>query len=137
MVGAFIELYGEVFGLATDSIGRIYVANAGSKTIDILTPDLKLLKKHKVPAWRNNEGMWPMIAMDSKNRIYCVSQNEKKIVVYDTVAPNFPCLGEIRNDTNNQPLFTNPLGIAIDSQDNLYITEKLLGKVLKIKPAFN
>jgi hypothetical protein len=36
---------------------------------------MTLLKKRKVAAWRNNEGMWPMLAMDSKNRIYCVSQD--------------------------------------------------------------
>jgi len=137
MMGKFIELYGEVFGLATDSIGRIYVADLGGRTIDILAPDLTLLKRRKVPAWRNGEGSWPMLAMDSKLRLYAVAPNEKKIVVYDTVAPNFTCLGEIRNDVNGMPLLDNPLGIAIDSQDNLYITERMKNKVLKIKPVFN
>jgi sugar lactone lactonase YvrE len=98
MMGKFIELYGEVFGLATDTAGRIYVADLGGRTIDILAPDLTLLKRRKVPAWRNGEGTWPMLAMDSKNRIYCVSQDlrieNRKLInkVWKVIIYKFRCM---------------------------------------------
>lgn len=133
----FKELYGEVFGLAMDSAGNLYVADAGCKSIIMLSSDLNVLGKHKIDAWKNIKGDMPMLAMDSKQRIYAVSAHEHKIVVYDTTNPKFPLLGEIKNDVNNTPLFDNPLGIAIDSQDNVYVTEKNRNIIIKLKPQFN
>jgi DNA-binding beta-propeller fold protein YncE len=133
----FKELYGEVFGLAMNPAGNLYVADSGCKSIIVLSPDLKILSKHKIDAWKNIEGDMPMLAMDSKQRIYAVSAHEQKIVVYDTTNPKFSLLGEIKNDVNNMPLFDNPIGIVIDSQDNVYVTERNRNTIIKLKPQFN
>jgi hypothetical protein len=33
-------------------------------------------------------------------------------------------------------MFTNPLGVAVDAQDDLFITEISRNRVMKIKPVF-
>jgi DNA-binding beta-propeller fold protein YncE len=77
-----------------------------------------------------------MLAMDSKDRLYAVSSGTQEIVVFDTTGKKIKQLGIIKNDMKDKPLFVNPLGIAVDSADNLYITEINRNKVLKIKPVF-
>jgi len=132
-IGAFTELFGEVFGLAMDKAGLLYVADAGARAVVVLSPDLQILRKHKIKAWRNVQGTMPMIAMDSKQRLYCVSAYEQKIAVYDTTDPKFKLIGEIRNQKGAPPLFNNPLGIAIDGEDNIYVTERVVNKVMVLK----
>lgn len=137
MTAPFRELYGEVFGLAMDASGRLYAADAGSRSVFELSPGLEVIKRHKITAWMNSDGTMPMIALDSKQRLYAVAQNEKKIVVYDTTSQEFTYIGEIKKDTTNALIFDNPVGIAIDAKDNVYVTERFLNKVIMIKPEFN
>jgi len=137
MLYDFVDMKGEVFGIIQDYDGFIYVANSGTKTIDILSDYLVLKRKVKVPAYRQNLDLWPMLAIDSQQRIYAVSQYEQQIWVYkileDKKGRNLKLIGIIKNDKNGQSLFSAPVGIAIDSDNNIYITEKYKNKVVKIR----
>lgn len=137
MLYDFVDMRGEVFGITQDKDGFIYVANSGTKTIDILSDYLVLKRKVKVPAYRYNIELWPMLAIDSKQRIYAVSQFEQQIWVYEIIndkkGKNLKLIGIIKNDENNKPLFSNPIGIAIDSMDNIYVSEKYKNIIIKIK----
>jgi sugar lactone lactonase YvrE len=137
MLYDFVDMKGEIFGITQDKDGFIYVANSGTKTIDILSDYLVLKRKIKVPAYRQNLELWPMLSMDSKQRIYAVSRFEQQIWIYnvenDKHGKNLKLTGIIKKDKNNQPLFSSPVGIAIDGRDNVYVSEKNENKVIKLK----
>ncbi|MCX7699237.1 MAG: NHL repeat-containing protein, partial [Candidatus Goldbacteria bacterium] len=140
MLYDFVDMKGEVFGIIQDKEGFIYVANSGTKTIDILSDYLVLKRKVKVPAYRQNIELWPMLAIDSKQRIYAVSQFEQQIWIYEKIedkkGKNLKLIGIIKKDINNKPLFSNPVGIAIDSKDDIYISEKYKNVIIKIRCKF-
>ena len=134
--GTSLGKFGEVFGIAFDSKGRVYAADAGNRRIEVFSSDLVPQSQVKVKAWKTSFPLWPMLAVDSRDRLYAVSSGTQEIIVFDTTGKKLKQIGVIKNDMREKPLFSNPLGIAIDQQDNLYITEITRNKVLKIKPLF-
>jgi DNA-binding beta-propeller fold protein YncE len=126
----------EDFGIALDSKGRIYVADAGNRRIQVFSPDLVPQAQIKVKAWDANLPLWPMLAIDSQDRLYAVSSGTQEIIVFDTKDKNFKYIGTIKSDMRDKPMFTNPLGVAVDAQDDLFITEISRNRVMKIKPVF-
>lgn len=134
--GKSLGKFGEVFGIAFDSKGKVYAADAGNRRIQVFSSDLTPQQQVSVKSWNNNFPLWPMLAVDSKDRLYAVSSGTQEIVVFDTTGKKIKQIGIIKNDMRDKPLFANPLGIAIDSQDFLYVTEITRNKVLKIKPQF-
>jgi DNA-binding beta-propeller fold protein YncE len=134
--GKSLGKFMEVFGLAGDSKGRIYVSDEGNRRIEVMSGDLVAQAQIKVKAWETNIPLWPMLAVDSADRLYAVSSGTQEIVVFDTKDKNFKYIGTIKFDMKDKPLFQNPLGIVIDKQDNLYVTEIASNKVMKIRPVF-
>ena len=134
--GKSLGKFGEVFGIAFDSKGKVYAADAGNRRIQVFTPELTPVSQIKVKSWDNNPPLWPMLAVDSKDRLYAVSSGSQEIAVFDTTGKKIKLIGVIKNDMREKPLFSNPLGITIDSLDNVYVTEISKNKVLKIKPQF-
>jgi DNA-binding beta-propeller fold protein YncE len=136
MTGDVVNFPGEVFGLAEDSQGRVYVASLGDRAVEVFDKKFDSIKKIKMASWIPNKGLAPMIAVDSKDRLYCVSELEQCVYVFDTKLKNFPVIGVIKNDAKKQPLFDGPLGIAVDSLDFVYVTDKALNRVVKLRPIF-
>jgi tripartite motif-containing protein 71 len=136
MVGEIITFSGEVFGLAADSKGRIYVANLGDRSVEVFDTNFKSIQKIKIASWIPNKGLWPMIAVDSKDRLYAVSELENQVYVFDAASDKFKVIGVIKTDAAKRPLFAAPLGIAVDSQDNVYVSDKLKNRVVKVRPEF-
>src|ERR1035437_972925 len=124
--GQFYQAYGS----AEDSTGRIYVSDGLLKKIEVFSQDLISQAHFNVNASQSG-----LLAVDSQDRLYVVSSDTQEILVYNTKNNN-KYIGTIRNDANNNPLFTHPAGIAIDGLDNIYITEPTKNKVLKIRPVF-
>jgi DNA-binding beta-propeller fold protein YncE len=134
--GKSLGKFSEVFGIAFDSKGRVYAADFGGRRIEVFSSDLAPQAQIKVKSWEVNQPLWPMLAVDSKDRLYAVSSGTQEIVVFDTTGKKIKQIGIIKNDEKDKPLFSNPLGIAVDSMDNIYITEISRNKALKIKPLF-
>ncbi|MEI7541776.1 MAG: NHL repeat-containing protein [bacterium] len=135
-VGKALGKFTEVFGIAFDSQGKVYAADSGGRRIQVFSSDLVPQSEIKVKSWSINQPQWPMLAIDSKDRLYAVSSGSQEVVVFDTTGKKVKQIGIIKNDEKDKPLFDNPLGIAIDSQDNLYVTEVSKNKVMKLKPIF-
>ena len=130
------DKFREVFGIAFDSKARVYVADAGNKRVVVLSPDMRPLGEIKVKGWEEHSPLWPMIAMDSKDRLYCVSSGGNNIWVYDVKAEEPSYLATIAYNKKGKPLLDGPIGIAIDSNDNVYLTEVSKNSVVKIRPVF-
>ncbi len=134
--GKSLGNFQEVFGIAFDSQNRVYVGDPGNRRIDILSSDLNPIGQIEVKAWQEAAPMWPHVAVDSQDRLYAVSSGTKEIWVYNTKHPKFKYIGTIKTGRDNRPLFADPLGIAIDKEDNIYISEVNKGTIVKIKPLY-
>ncbi len=128
--------FSEVFGIASDSKGRIFAADAGNRRINIFSSDLQPVGQIKVKAWDQAFPLWPMIAIDSRDYLYVVSGGTQEVVVYNTKDKNNKPVGVIKNDMKDKPLFGNPLGITIDQADNVYVTDISKNKVIAFRPVF-
>jgi DNA-binding beta-propeller fold protein YncE len=137
-IGGSAGKFNEVFGLAFDSKGNVYAADHGNRRINIFTQDLKYTGKIKVAGWQETDPTWPMLAVDSKDNLYAVSSATGDIWVYSLNTENKKpkYLGTIKTDLQGRPLFATPLGIAIDKDDNIYISEMNRSQIIKIKPRF-
>jgi len=137
-IGGGAGKFNEIFGIAFDSKGNVYAADHGNRRINIFNSDLKYIGKIKVAGWQENDPTWPMLAVDSKDNLYAVASATGEIWVYSLNTPNNKpkYLGTIKTDTQGRPLFAQPLGIAIDKDDNIYISEMNKNQITKIKPRF-
>ncbi|HNZ28736.1 MAG: Serine/threonine-protein kinase PknD [Candidatus Aerophobetes bacterium ADurb.Bin490] len=134
--GKALGNFQEVFGLAFDSKKRVYVGDPGNMRVAVLSGDLKPEASIRVKGWETAKPMWPMVAVDSRDYLYAVSSGTQEIWVYDTKNPKFKYVGTIKTDSKGKNLFGNPLGIAIDAQDNIYISEVTKNTIIKIRPVF-
>jgi len=132
--GKSLDKFNEVFGIAFDSKGRVYVADVGNRRVVVLSSDLRPEAQIKIKPWSDAFPLWPMLAVDTKDLLYVVSSGTQEICLYDTKDKKFKYAGTIKNDVKGKPLFANPLGLDVDNMDNVYVTELSRNKVLKIKP---
>lgn len=136
-VGKALDKFLEVFSIAFDSKNNIYVSDVGNRRIVVLTSDLNPMHFIKVGVWNENPPLWPMIAIDSNDLLYASSSGSKEIIVFDLKTKKPKYMGSIKIDVKDKPIFSDPLGIAIDKENNIYVSEVARSKVLKIKPIFN
>jgi tripartite motif-containing protein 71 len=130
------DKFNEVFSVAFDSKGRVYVSDAGNRRVVVLTSDLRPITQIKVKSWEEAFPLWPMLAVDSNDLLYAVGSGSKDITVFDTKDKKFKYLGVIKTDVKDKPLFSDPVGIAIDKDNSVFISEVSRNKVLKIQPVF-
>jgi sugar lactone lactonase YvrE len=134
--GRALGKFNEVFGIAFDSKGRIYAADTGNRRVQVFSADLQPIGQIHVKGWDQAFPLWPMLAVDSRDYLYVVSNGTQEIIVYDTKQKNFKYVGTIKTDMRDKLLFTNPLSIAIDPSDTVYVTELSRNKVITIRPEF-
>lgn len=135
--GKALDKFNEVFSVAFDSKGRVYVSDVGNRRIVVLSSDLRPVAQIKVRSWEEAGPLWPMLAVDSNDLLYAVGSGSKDITVIDTKDKKFKYMGVIKNDVKDRPLFADPVGIAIDAENNIYISEVSRNKVIKIRPMFD
>ncbi len=135
--GKALDKFLEVFSIAFDSKNNVYVSDVGNRRVVVLTSDLNPIQSIKINVWNEAPPLWPMIAIDSNDILYATSSGSKEVVVYNLKSKKPKYLGSIRIDVRDKPVFSDPLGIAIDKEDNIYISEVARSKILKIKPVFN
>ena len=129
--------FNEIFGIAFDSKGKTYAADPGNKKINIFTPEMQPAGTIVINSWKENPPFWPMLVTDSKDRLYVVSSGKGEIVVYDTTGKKVIYLCTLKNDMTGKPLFSSPLGIAIDKNDVLYVSDMQKNIIVKFKPVID
>lgn len=135
--GKALDKFLEVFSIAFDSKNNVYVSDVGNRRVMILTSDLNPAQYIKVNVWNEAFPLWPMIAIDSNDMLYVTSSGTKEVVVYNLKNKKPKYVGTIKLDIKDKPIFSDPLGIAIDRENNIYVSEVARSKILKIKPVFN
>jgi|YelNatPaOPRAMG01_1025707.scaffolds.fasta_scaffold04912_6 DNA-binding beta-propeller fold protein YncE len=135
--GKALDKFLEVFSIAFDSKNNVYVSDVGNRRIVVLTSDLNPMYFIKIKVWNETPPLWPMIAIDSNDLLYVSSSGSKEIIVYNLKTKKPKYVGTIKLDVKDKPIFSDPLGIAIDKENNIYVSEVARSKILKIKPIFN
>jgi tripartite motif-containing protein 71 len=123
--------FNEVFGIAINSKGEIFVADPGNQRIHKFSalPAGDFIKDRKVPGWQQGTPFWPHLACDAMGNIYAVDSHSRKIWVYDSDLNYKGTLGGPGND-----IFGSPLGVAFNSQGELFVSEVSANVILKLSP---
>ncbi len=76
------------------------------------------------------------VVMDKAGNLYIVSQNKIKKISPSGVISDFVGSGSIgaTDGAGTAANFYNPLGLAIDAHDNLYVADELNNKIRKVSP---
>ena len=135
--GKGIDKFSEVFGIAFDSKGKVYAADPGNRRVVVLTSDLRAESEIKIKGWNEGYPLWPMLAIDSNDILYAVSSGTQDIWIYDLKEKKPKYKGTIKNDAKDKPLFSSPLGIAVDAENSVYVTDLAQNKVVKFRPVID
>jgi len=124
--------FNEVFGVAVNSKGEVFVADPGNKKIHKFSamPAGEFIKDKKVAGWQTSSPFWPHVAVDKMDNVYAVDSGNRKIWVYDS---ELKYLGTLGGDAG-QELFASPLGIGFSPAGDLWVSDVANNKLLKISP---
>ncbi len=136
-VGGFGNLMGqfnEPVGLAAGPDGSVYLADTWNGRIQRFRPDLVAELDWPVNAWSgqstNNK---PYLAADSDGRVYVTDPEGFRVLIFTNAGDYLGRFGQFGTDANS---FGLPNGIAIDGQNNIYITDATNNRVLKFSAPF-
>jgi tripartite motif-containing protein 71 len=123
--------FDEVFGIAINAKGEIFVADPGNQRIQKFSalPGGDFVKARKVPGWQNGAPFWPQLACDHDGNVYAVDSHDRKIWVYDSDLNYKGTIGGPSND-----IFASPLGLAFGPLGDLYVGELSAGQILRLSP---
>gem|GEM_PF-2906656 len=113
--------YVQPAGMATDSLGRIYVADSDNNRIQVFDEYGTFLRQWGRAGTEAGEFNSPAgIAIDSKDQVYVTDPRNHRIQVFDVNGNAIFEWGEF-GEADEQ--FKFPLGIAIGSEDRIYVVD--------------
>jgi tripartite motif-containing protein 71 len=115
------QFTGAAFG-AIDSQGNFYVADLLNARVQKFDTSWKFLLKWGTAGEGDGQFAAPVtIVVDSQDRVY-VADNSDRIQVFDT---NGKFLGQWSDPGNGDPAFVEGIsGLAMDTQENIYVTNQ-------------
>jgi len=132
--------------IAMDSNGNIFVADAGNNKIKKITPS-GVVSAFAGSTQGDVDGIgsaaqlnYPYgIAIDSNNNVFIADSNNDKIkkITPSGAVTTFAGSGSsgFADGQGTAAQFNFPVGLAIDSQDNLYVTDYQNNRIRKITPS--
>jgi streptogramin lyase len=130
--GTGVNQFGMIQRIATDSKGRIYIADIPNQRIvrinDMNGNGWKVLdlKANSI----SNFDMTPSIALDSQDHIYVLAKDSGIICEFDNMDDTIPQMFGLENI--GKPKLKQPLDIAIDTQDRIYIADSGNNRIVRI-----
>ncbi|HTB35089.1 MAG TPA: NHL repeat-containing protein [bacterium] len=120
----------EVFGIAVNSRGEVFVADPGNRRIQKFSalPACDYIKSVKVAGWKGPEPFWPMLAVDNQDLVYAVDGNNHKFWIYDSVLAYRGTMGG--NDVADY--LTAPLGLGFGPDGSMWVSDKDANKLVKL-----
>jgi hypothetical protein len=110
-----------VWGVATDSSGNVYVADAGNDRIQKFDADGNYLLQWGTEGTANGELNEPTgIVVNSLDEVIVSDLSNHRIQVFDTDGNFLRVIGGTCGGVGN---LCGPWGVAVDSLDNIYVTD--------------
>jgi DNA-binding beta-propeller fold protein YncE len=122
----------EVFGVAIDAQGEIFVADHGNHRIHkyAALPSGAWIADRKVPGWAESDPFWPYLAVDGQGLVYAGDSGNGKIWVYDS---NLNYRATLDGPQGQTP-FTTLVGLAFSPAGDLWAADLGADKVFRIAP---
>jgi sugar lactone lactonase YvrE len=106
--------------------GTKYVADLGSRRISVYDADERFVRSFSFPEWS------PVSLAVYGNLLYVVDFAEQHVKVLDRF--NGKLLSTIGGPGGEDGLFVRPLGIAVDADGNIFVTDVIKCRVQKFSP---
>ncbi len=123
-------------GVAVDTEGNLYVADAGRSAIHVFSRDGKLLESIGRSGWDTGEFDSPAdVAVDAQLRLYIADSGNNRIQGYSLLNRNFVVIaGEKDNELESLVTLSGPQSIATDMRGYIYIADTWNHRILKLDP---
>jgi sugar lactone lactonase YvrE len=125
------QFTGAAFG-AIDSQGSIYVGDFLNARVEKFAPNWQFLMKWGTAGQGEGQFFYPVVVViDRRDRLY-VADNSERIQIFDT---NGKFLGQWNDPGNGDPPFAEQIsGLAIDTQENIYVPIVLKNAIYVFRP---
>jgi DNA-binding beta-propeller fold protein YncE len=121
--------FDEPVSVALSPDGKVYVADLRNKRIQILDKQGAYLGQISMPQWQEADLSEPYLAFDAQGQLYASIPTSGSVVRLDASGQ----ITATYNTTNGANL-QNPIGLAFDSDGNLYVADGRRSAIVKIKP---
>ena len=143
MEGNFLQEWGgmgttngkfrEPVGITADPQGNLYVADSDNERIQKFDANGKFLGAFKVNSWKGKNDEVPYLAF-GHGFLYASNSSQNSVLKFD---PSGKLVSIFRRNNKEAKLdkdgFNRAAGVAIDSQDRVYVVEKGFNKVARFK----
>jgi DNA-binding beta-propeller fold protein YncE len=132
--GSQIGEFDEPIGLAIGSQGDLYVADRLNFRIQVFTANGKFLRTWPVHGWSVQQiNMEPHLALDTQKKILYVSDGRRRKVYAYTLQGRL--IQTYFKNSQNKNLFDIPIGVAVDSDGSLLVSDAGADHIMKLKGA--
>ena len=134
--------FNEPIGLALDQAGNLYVADRLNSRIQVFSSNGQFLRKWPakwlIPVGANGVpeqvDIEPHLAIDQAHGVvYATDGKGRKVLCFKLDGTE---LASLDTNTTGAPLFSVPVGVAVDKGGNVYVVDAGAGKILKLRGQF-
>ena len=121
----------EPVGITIDDEGYIYVADTWNQRVQKFDPDFKFVAKWPISGWYGQSVVNKPYLAVADGRVYVTDPEGYRVIVFDRDGEFVATFGEYGFDSKS---FALPIGIAVDTEGNIYVTDAANHRVMKFGP---